>query len=157
MVWKGCSYVGASLCRLYMPSVFHGRDGFDVDTSHVFPQGVFTAITLIEGVAGVEVLAQSGKWDFLSAQCLSPPCQGLNLIPSCESRSPEGWAWADSIPIKYVFSLLPILGTVAIKEENAESNRACVPAEIQCSAFLEVCSFPKMQPMVVSFPQLWLP
>lgn len=73
-----------------MPSVFHGRDGFDVDTSHVFPRGVLTAITLIEGVAGAEALAQGEKWDFLSAQCLSPPCQGLNLIPSCGSRSPEG-------------------------------------------------------------------
>lgn len=67
MVWKGCSYMGASLCRLCVPSVFHGRDGFDVDTSHVFPQGVLTAITLIEGVAEAEVLAQGGKWDFLSA------------------------------------------------------------------------------------------
>lgn len=48
MVWKGYSYVGASLCRLCMPVPFMG-DGFDVDTSHVFPQGVLTAITLIEG------------------------------------------------------------------------------------------------------------
>lgn len=52
LVWKECPYMGASLCRLCVPSAFGGRAGFDVDTSHIFPQGVLTAITLLGGVAG---------------------------------------------------------------------------------------------------------
>ena len=34
------SYVGASLYRPCVPSAFGGRAGFDVDASHIFPQGV---------------------------------------------------------------------------------------------------------------------
>ena len=52
MVLKGYSYVGASLCRLCLPSAFGGRAGFDVDTSCIFPQGVLTTVTLVGGVAG---------------------------------------------------------------------------------------------------------
>ena len=48
---KGCSYVGISLCRLCVPSVSDGGAGFDVDASHVFPQSVLAAITLVGGVA----------------------------------------------------------------------------------------------------------
>ena len=55
VVLKGCSYVGASLCRLHVPSVLGGRAGFDVDASHVFPQGVLAAITLVGCVAGIGV------------------------------------------------------------------------------------------------------
>ena len=36
-----------------MCPVFGVRAGFDVDTSHVFPQGVLTTVTLAGGVAGV--------------------------------------------------------------------------------------------------------
>ena len=31
-----------SIYSLHIPCVFGGRQGFDVDTSHVFPQGVFS-------------------------------------------------------------------------------------------------------------------
>ena len=40
----------ASPCRLHVPSVFGVRTGFDVDASHVFPQGLLATITLIGGV-----------------------------------------------------------------------------------------------------------
>lgn len=40
-----------SLCRLHMPSAPGVRDGFDVDTSHVFPHHVLATITLVGGVA----------------------------------------------------------------------------------------------------------
>ena len=51
VVLKGCSYVGVSLCRLHLPSAFDGRTGFDMDTSHVLPQGVLNTITCVGGVA----------------------------------------------------------------------------------------------------------
>ena len=53
MVLKVCFYVRASLCGLHVPNIFGVRAGFDVDTSHVFPQGVLATITLIWGVAGL--------------------------------------------------------------------------------------------------------
>ena len=48
MVLKGRFYVGVSLNRLCVPSVFV------VDTSHIFPQGVLVTISLVGRVAGVE-------------------------------------------------------------------------------------------------------
>lgn len=45
--------MGASLWRLYVPSVFGLRAGFDVDTSYIFLQCVLVPHTLVEGVAGV--------------------------------------------------------------------------------------------------------
>ena len=51
---KWYRYVGASLYSLNVSSVFGERDGFDVNTSHVFPQGVLAAIILMEGGAGDE-------------------------------------------------------------------------------------------------------
>ena len=47
-----CPYVGASLYILLVPSGFAGRDGFDVNTSDVFPQGVLPAVFLVVGGAG---------------------------------------------------------------------------------------------------------
>ena len=38
----GLEEVGVSIYSLNVPSVFGGRHGFDVDTSHVFPQGVLS-------------------------------------------------------------------------------------------------------------------
>ena len=52
VVLKGCCYVGASLCRLHMSNAFDGRAGFDVDASHIFPQGVLAAIIFVGVEAG---------------------------------------------------------------------------------------------------------
>ena len=53
MVAKGCFYVGASLCRLHVSSVFGARAVFDVDANHVFPQCVLAATTLVGDVVSV--------------------------------------------------------------------------------------------------------
>ena len=37
-----------------MSNVFAVMAGFDMDSSHIFPQGVLAFITLIRGVVGVE-------------------------------------------------------------------------------------------------------
>ena len=54
MVLKECFYAGASLCRLCVSNVFDVKALFDMDTSHVFPQGLLDVITLIGLVVGVE-------------------------------------------------------------------------------------------------------
>ena len=36
--------MGVSIYSLRVPGVFGGRHGFDVDRSHVFPQGVFSEV-----------------------------------------------------------------------------------------------------------------
>lgn len=46
-------FVGASLCRLCLSSVFGAWAGFDGDASHVFSQGVLAPITFIGGVVSV--------------------------------------------------------------------------------------------------------
>ena len=48
--------MGVSLCRLHVPSAFGGNAGFDVDTSHIFPQGVLLDITLVGNVVVMEEL-----------------------------------------------------------------------------------------------------
>ena len=47
VVLKGCFYVGASVCRQFVSSVFGVRAGFGMDASHIFPQSVLGGIPLI--------------------------------------------------------------------------------------------------------------
>ena len=91
---KGCSYVGISLCRLCVPSVSDGGAGFDVDASHVFPQGVLAAITLVGVGLELEELEQAPgvRQDFLSGQWPSPPYWVSGPIPRYWSGNPEGQA-----------------------------------------------------------------
>ena len=44
---EGCFYVGVSLHRLCVSSVFGAVAGFGMDFSHVFPQGVLAIIPLM--------------------------------------------------------------------------------------------------------------
>lgn len=59
LVLKDCS-VSASLYRLHMPYVFGGGAGFDVDASHISPQGVLAAIPWF-GV-GLEIEGLELSW-----------------------------------------------------------------------------------------------
>lgn len=52
VVLNGCSYVGMYLRRLQVPNAFLGRDGFVVDVSHVFLQGILADITLVGSRVG---------------------------------------------------------------------------------------------------------
>ena len=65
-----------------MPSDFGGRPGSEVSMSHVFPQGVLVAITLVgvrtgDGGAGPELGMSQG---FSSAQWPTPPYWGQKLL-----------------------------------------------------------------------------
>ena len=81
MVLKVCFYVGMSLCRLCIFSVFGARAGFGMPTSHVIPQGVLSVSPLI-GVWSVLYCPEPGlgvRWGLLSAPWLSLPCRGRGL------------------------------------------------------------------------------
>ena len=68
VVLKGYSYVGASLYKLHVPNAFGRRVGFDLVASHIFPQGVLAAITLVVGGAGDGVESEPNvSWNFLSS------------------------------------------------------------------------------------------
>lgn len=58
------------MCRTN--STFHGRAGFDINESYIFPQGVFVAINLVEGRArgrGLELeLVEGGVYPLLSGR-----------------------------------------------------------------------------------------
>ena len=106
MVLKGHHYVRASLYNLHVPSGF-----LDL---------IEQKLCLSSGCAGSYHLARKWGWRwrgyglsqvvrrvFHSAQGLSPPYWGRGRIPSCWSRSPEVWVWANSVPFKFVLSPLP--------------------------------------------------
>ena len=90
MFLKGYFYVGASLCRLCVSSVFGARAVFDVDPNLVFLQGALVTFNLIGGVVSI-----GGSKVFTGCQVGLPLCSvtvtALSLLPSCLSRSPEDW------------------------------------------------------------------
>lgn len=89
-----CSHVEVSLYRLHVPNAFGERAGFDVDPSHVFPQGVLEAITLLGSDAG-ERGTSAGTGcvvGFLSSVTVTNLPELGVLILSCWTRSPVGWA-----------------------------------------------------------------
>ena len=77
-----------------MSDPFGGRAEFDVDASHIFPQSVLAAITLVADGAGDE-----GASSHTGCEVRLPLCSvaittlsGESLIPSCWCRSPVGQA-----------------------------------------------------------------
>lgn len=70
LVLKKCFHIVAFICRLLVPRVIHVRAGFDMDASHIFPQGVLATITLMGVWLVLKELEpiQDMTQDFLSAQ-----------------------------------------------------------------------------------------
>lgn len=58
--------MGAALCRQYMLSAFNRRAEFDVDSSHMFLQGVLAAFTL--GGGGLEMPVPEAAWYWYEAR-----------------------------------------------------------------------------------------
>ena len=89
-VLKECPCEGAFLFSLRVPSGFGGRAGSAVSTSHVFPQGVLAAITLVGSRAG-DAEARAGakcKSGLLLCSVASTTLMGVGAAPH-RSRSPE--------------------------------------------------------------------
>ena len=76
VILKGCSYVGGSLCRLWVSNALYERARFDVDASRVFLQDVLATITLVGGGTGAR---EAG------ARAMCEPwllfCSVVNTIP----------------------------------------------------------------------------
>ena len=66
-----------------------------------------TLVEIVTGNGGARVCA--GYAEGFSTQSLSPPCQGLNLLPSCLSGSPESQTQLALFSLSVCFFLLPIL------------------------------------------------
>ena len=112
VVLKGCPYVGVPLCKVCVPSAFGGRAGFDMDASHLFPQGVLAAITLLGGGAGDEGV-RGGAWCEAGLSLCSvaiTTLSGVGSGPKMLKRKPLGSSRVGSVPFKYVLSPLPALG-----------------------------------------------
>ena len=59
------------------------------------------------------------KRGFPSVQWLSPPYWGLGQISGCWNRSPEGWVWSTSVPLKCVFFCFPAQSPLAPEKSSA--------------------------------------
>ena len=86
---------------------------FDMDTSHIFPQGMLNAITLLGWLVVLGDLkpVQSERRDFLSAQGLSPPYRRQGLLSSC---------WSRSLRVELEQALFPLSACFAPKDGSAE-------------------------------------
>ena len=85
MLFKVCFNVGVSQCKPHMPTSFDGMAGFEVVASHVFPQVLLVAITLVgdqtrDGGASPEAECEASlsldQWTYW-------PYQGSDPIPRC--------------------------------------------------------------------------
>ena len=76
-------YMGASLYHLHGSTDFDSRAGFDLNTSHVFPQGVLSAIILLGGGVRDEGPEPGVSQGFSSAQWPSQSYLGYGWVPSC--------------------------------------------------------------------------
>ena len=76
-------YMGASLYRLHGSTDFDSRAGFDLNTSHVFPQGMLSAIILLGGGVRDEGPEPGVIQGFPSAQWPSQSYLGYGWVPSC--------------------------------------------------------------------------
>ena len=98
VVLREYSYVRASLCRLHVPSSFHG--GARVNTGHISPQSV----TVVGGGA------RDGRTEPEQGARASPMFSGCQsairdeLSPNVLEQKPWGHVQAGSVPSKCVLS-----------------------------------------------------
>ena len=90
----GCYYVGASLYRLFMPSAFGGKAGFDMNTSHIFAQGVLAAWW--EGEAGAGEMRAGARFELGLLLCWVASLKFL------EQKKRWRSGLANSVPFKCV-------------------------------------------------------
>ena len=84
--------MGAPLYSLCVPSAFFGRAGFDIITSHIFPQGVLAAITLVGGWAAHGRARTGASFEpGLPLSSVAIITQVYDWIPNFQSRIPEDW------------------------------------------------------------------
>ena len=92
-----------------MPSAFGERTGFDMDESHIFPQGVLAAITLVVGESidgGARAVTECEVGLRLCSVAITT-LSGAGSIPSCLSRNLEGHPELALFPLSESLSLSP--------------------------------------------------
>ena len=80
------------------------------------------------GNGGARVCA--GYAEGFSTQSLSPPCQGLNLLPSCLSGSPESQTQLALFSLSVCFFSSPYTEAFATKEGSTEESGVCALTEV---------------------------
>lgn len=118
--------------NLHGSSDFDSRAGFDLNTSHVFPQGVLSAIILLGGGVrdeGPEPIVSQG---LPSAQWPSQSYLGaLWVVPSCWTGSPE--IWVKLTPFPYgMSSLSPALAPSTPRGSSAGAEAEVFVGNSQC-------------------------
>ena len=78
------------LYGLCMPSGFGGRPGSEVGMSHVFPQGVLAAITLVRGGDGGAKARAKCELGLLLCSVAITILLVAGSGPKCSGRNPEG-------------------------------------------------------------------
>ena len=95
-----------SLYSLHLLSGFGVRAGFDMNTSHMFPQVMLAAINLVGSGARDGGARASARCE-LGLLLWSVAVTDLLRVRSCPITGAEAlgsWVWAGSIPFKCVFS-----------------------------------------------------
>ena len=120
-VLKGGPYVWTSWYSLFVSSGFGGKARFDMNTSHMFPQGVLASITI-----GGEGAGDSGPRAGSRCEEGLPLCSvtvttllGVSQVSSCWNRSPKGRVWGASVPFKCVFFCFSAVAPLAPEKSNA--------------------------------------
>ena len=101
-----------------MPNAFLGRDGFVVDVSHVFLQGILADITLVGsgvGDGGARAYQRCVEGLPLFSVAITT-LSGWNLLPSHWSKSPEGQGQAGTVPFKFFFLLYSCRAFAQLKD-----------------------------------------
>ena len=154
MILKGYFYVWGLSVDLVYPGSLVVMAVVIVDTSHIFPQSVLAAITLIRSVIGVgeaKAQAQSVSRTF----CLLSGCHFLSGL-----RSAPHIGGTDALRVRLrltifslsVFFLLPALRPLPQRRGVAVVSVDCVLSEVLCIACVGICDSTQMQSKVIFFP-----
>lgn len=98
-----------------------------MNTTHVFPQGMLTAILFSgrgDGDRGTRIKSRC-ELGFHLCSVPSMHYQGQILFPSCYSRSPETWVWSSSVPFKCELSPLLVLAPLPRGEHCFSKRSPC--------------------------------
>lgn len=144
---------------MHVPNGFGGRAVSNVSKSHIFPQGVLAAITLVGGGAraGGDRARVKCEPGLLLCPVANITLLGWQWVQSCWSRSPESQVQAGSLPSKCVLSPIPALisspqkGSVLEQEGLEKALGKCQgigwggPGASQNSRPLSICCLSKHQ------------
>lgn len=131
---EGMFLCGCDTVYLHVSRGFGGKARSDVSMSHIFPQGVLAAITLVEYGAwdgGARVRARC-ELRLLLYSAVNTTLMGTGQVLSCWSRSPEAQVWDSSVTSECV--LPPSTRTLTPEGSNVgpKGTRVGTQHGLQC-------------------------